>query len=71
MTQNVTQNVTRPDRIELDALRFVGAGLVRPECVLAHASGLLIAPDWTDPGGVSLIAPNGHVTRHLATRPDP
>ncbi|MEM8741748.1 MAG: SMP-30/gluconolactonase/LRE family protein [Pseudomonadota bacterium] len=63
-------DVTRPDHIELDALRFIGAGLSRPECVLAHASGLLIAPDWTDPGGVSLIAPNGRVTRVLATRPD-
>ncbi|GMG84608.1 hypothetical protein LNKW23_38240 [Paralimibaculum aggregatum] len=54
-----------------DAIRFHGAGLRRPECVLAHASGLLIAPDWTPPGGVSLIAPSGRVHRLLATRPEP
>lgn len=49
--------------------RLVGAGLRRPECVVAHASGLLFAPDWTDPGGVSVIAPSGRVTRILATAP--
>ncbi len=58
-------------RFAIEDIRFVGAGLRRPECVLAHASGLLIASDWTDPGGVSLIAPNGQVSRLLATRPGP
>jgi sugar lactone lactonase YvrE len=58
-------------RIALEDIRTVGAGLVRPECVLAHSSGLLIAPDWTDPGGVALIAPDGRVERVLATRPGP
>lgn len=57
--------------ISLDSLRFVGSGLNRPECVLAHASGLLIAPDWTDPGGVSVIAPSGRVHRILASAPEP
>lgn len=56
--------------IALDALQFIGSGLVRPECVVAHASGLLFAPDWTEPGGVSVIAPSGSVTRILATQPD-
>ncbi|MEO0619917.1 MAG: SMP-30/gluconolactonase/LRE family protein [Pseudomonadota bacterium] len=52
------------------ALRRIGAELSRPECVLCHVSGLLIVSDWTPPGGVSLIAPDGRVTRLLATRPD-
>ena len=52
---------------ELETLRFHGSGLNRPECVIAHASGLLFAADWTDAGGVSIIDPaTGSVTRHLA-----
>ena len=58
-------------RIALDDIRMIGGGLSRPECVLAHSSGLLIAPDWTDPGGVALIAPDGRMKRILATRPGP
>ncbi len=51
----------------LDRIAFRGAGLSRPECALAHASGLLFAPDWTGAGGVSVIAPSGAVSRILAT----
>lgn len=36
-----------------------GAGLVRPECVLAHASGYLFAADWAGQGGISVTEPNG------------
>mgnify|MGYP001073357919 CR=1 FL=1 len=43
-------------RIALDDIRMIGGGLSRPESVLAHSSGLLIAPDWTDPGGVARYA---------------
>ncbi|MEM9013278.1 MAG: SMP-30/gluconolactonase/LRE family protein [Pseudomonadota bacterium] len=50
-------------------LSHIGAGLCRPECVVAHGSGLLFTSDWTPPGGVSVIAPSGRVTRILATRP--
>lgn len=57
--------------LSLDEIDFVGAGLNRPECVVAHASGLLIVPDWTPPGGVALIAPDGSVRRVLATAPGP
>lgn len=57
--------------IDLNAVRFLGSGLSRPECVVAHQSGLLFAPDWTEPGGVAAIAPNGGVMRFLATQPDP
>ena len=57
-------------QIRLDDVQFVGSGLNRPECVIAHRSGLLIAPDWTAPGGVSLITPTGGVHRILATVPE-
>ncbi len=58
-------------KIDLSQIRFVGANLKRPECVVAHASGLLLVPDWTDPGGISLIPPCGKVRSILATRPGP
>ncbi len=47
-------------------LKPLGTGLVRPECVLAHRSGLLFAADWTDQGGVAIVHPDGRVDRHLA-----
>lgn len=52
--------------IDLSDIDFIGSGLRRPECVLAHSSGLLIVPDWTDAGGVSLVSPHGVAIRHLA-----
>ncbi len=52
--------------IDLADIDFIGSGLKRPECVLAHSSGLLIVPDWTGAGGVSLVAPHGGSIRHLA-----
>lgn len=51
----------------LAGLSFAGEGLRRPECVLAHVSGVLIVPDWTDGGGASLILPDGRTVRHLAS----
>ena len=50
----------------LDSLTFVGHGLSRPECALAHSSGVLFVPDWTGDGGVSVILPDGRVGHHLA-----
>ena len=50
-------------------IRFIGKGLVRPECVIAHSSGLIIVPDWTDAGGVSVLFPDGRIQRHLAVNP--
>ncbi|MDD9910697.1 MAG: SMP-30/gluconolactonase/LRE family protein [Ahrensia sp.] len=50
-------------------LSFVGHGLSRPECALAHSSGLIVAPDWTGNGGVSVIFQDGSVKRHLAREP--
>ncbi len=51
-----------------DLLRSLGAGLVRPECVLTTATGHAFASDWR--GGVSEIDPNGRVRLHLGTAPD-
>ena len=45
--------------IPLADISFTGSGLKRPECVLAHASGLhdWLHPTGADAGGVSLVAP--------------
>ncbi len=53
--------------ISNEQLSFIGHGLSRPECALAHSSGMVFAPDWTGDGGVSAIYPDGTVKRHLAT----
>ncbi len=59
------------DLIDLADIVFIGSGLKRPECVLAHSSGLLMVPDWTGAGGISLVAPHGLSMRHLANdRPE-
>ena len=47
----------------LGDLEFLGQGLVRPECVLAHSSSLLFAPDWSESGGVSIIDRAGGVRK--------
>lgn len=46
---------------------WVGMGLQRPECVLAHRSGLLFVPNWAASGGYSLIDPVGR-THHVLAR---
>jgi sugar lactone lactonase YvrE len=45
------------DPLALDALTFVGAGLERPECVLATARGDLYTADWR--GGVAALRADG------------
>ncbi len=49
--------------IALDQFDFVGNGLVRPGCVLAHRTGLLFTSDWSGNGGVGAILPDGSVHR--------
>jgi len=44
--------------------RWIGNQLSRPECVIAHHSGLLIVPNWSSNGGISVISPSGE-TRHI------
>jgi len=55
-----------PQRLE--ALRFVGHGLMRPECVLANAAGDLYTADWR--GGVAHIRPDGSQTLYAGPGPD-
>jgi sugar lactone lactonase YvrE len=52
--------------IGLEEIRFVGRGLVRPECVLTHRSGLLFAADWAGEGGVAVVRADGAVRRIVA-----
>jgi len=46
--------------VDLASLSFIGAGLVRPECVLATRSGALYTSDWR--GGVAHTAADGAQT---------
>jgi sugar lactone lactonase YvrE len=52
----------------LEALTFFGSGLVRPECVLATASGDLYTADWR--GGVAHIRPDGSQALYAGSGPD-
>ncbi len=52
--------------MQLDQLKHIGAQLKRPECVLAHQSGLLFVADWTENGGVSVISRAGVSHKILA-----
>lgn len=51
----------------LQELRFVGGGLVRPECVLANAAGDLFTADWR--GGVAHLRPDGSQTLYVGSGP--
>jgi sugar lactone lactonase YvrE len=53
--------------VSLADLAFVGAGLKRPECVLATAQGELYAADWR--GGVAQVRPDGSHVLYAATLP--
>ncbi len=52
----------------LPLLAFIGAGLVRPECVLATAAGDLYSADWR--GGVAHLRPDGSQTLYAGPGPD-
>jgi sugar lactone lactonase YvrE len=52
----------------LQALGFVGQGLVRPECVLATAAGDLFSADWR--GGVAHLRPDGSQALYAGPGPD-
>ena len=43
--------------LDLDAVRFTGRDLMRPECVLATAAGDLYCCDWR--GGIVHLHPDG------------
>ncbi len=61
-------DMTRAEALSLDRLDSIGTGLCRPESVVTHRSGLVFTSDWTAGGGVSVIAPDGKVTRVLSDR---
>ena len=50
--------------VDLDDVEFLGAELVRPECVLCTKAGALFVSDWD--GGVTRIGPDGGQQRILA-----
>lgn len=54
--------------IDLDQLSSVGAGLERPECVLATSSGDIYTADWR--GGVCHLLPDGTQRLYRGTAPD-
>jgi len=59
-----------PENLPLSSVNgFLGKGLSRPECVLAHQSGLLLVPNWSNNGGISLILPNNEVHHILGKYP--
>lgn len=53
--------------IPLSAVTFTGAGLVRPECVLASSDGMLYTADWR--GGVACTRPDGSHTLFAGALP--
>jgi sugar lactone lactonase YvrE len=54
--------------LRLDEVSFVGAGLVRPECVLATGSGDLYTADWR--GGVAHLRADGSQALYAGKLPD-
>jgi len=58
---------TRQQAVDPATVRFVGSGLVRPECVLATADGSLYAADWR--GGVAHLLPDGRQALYRSALP--
>jgi sugar lactone lactonase YvrE len=56
------------EKIDVDLVRFVGSGLVRPECVLATRRGDLFTADWR--GGVAHISPDGNIRLYIGASAD-
>jgi sugar lactone lactonase YvrE len=51
----VVNELNRDKSRESDAIATMGSGLKRPECVLAHQSGLIFVPSWEGTGGISIV----------------
>lgn len=62
----IFKEVSTGMEVNSETVFTTGGGLIRPECVVLHASGLLFAPDWTRTGGISILAPIGKRFRLLA-----
>jgi len=46
---------------------YIGQSLKRPECALAHKSGIVIVPNWSGNGGISVISPDNRTHHILAS----
>ena len=62
------QQTDLPGQYPLEDVRWVGKGLMRPECVLATASGDIYTADWR--GGVAHIKPDGSQRLYTAASMD-
>ena len=67
MCAQVRSDLLKP-LASLGELRFLGAGLVRPECVLANAQGDVFTADWR--GGVAHLRPDGSQCLYAGRLPD-
>jgi sugar lactone lactonase YvrE len=59
--------VSNEPRFSVSALDAYGAGLHRPECVVATRAGDVFVPEW--PGGVTVVRPGGQTETWRATAP--
>lgn len=66
--ENTTPFSVIGGHLDLDAVRWVGTGLVRPECVLATAAGDIYTADWR--GGVAHIRPDGSQALYVGSPVD-
>ncbi|MFK7860573.1 MAG: SMP-30/gluconolactonase/LRE family protein [Granulosicoccus sp.] len=46
---------------------YIGTALHRPECALTHESGLVLVPNWSGNGGISVITPDDETFHILST----
>ena len=69
LSRTATTSVARSlEPLSLDAVRFVGSALMRPECVLCTAHGDIFSADWR--GGVAHLLPDGTQRLYRGTAPD-
>ena len=68
VTSLLSSSPTCTPNSRLNGLVFQGAGLLRPESVLATAAGDLYSADWR--GGVNHLHPDGRHTLYRGTMPD-
>ena len=59
--------LTKIEPFPLKDLTAIGAGLNRPECVLAAPDGSLYTGDWSV--GIARVAPDGTTGSAVAARP--
>ena len=65
---SITKSIQSDLDRSLESVRTLGHGLVRPECVLATATGDFYSADWR--GGVAHLHPDGAQSLYAGTAPD-